>query len=210
MSAPQPAARAQMALRYLRNVERQEVAVAVPRGSVRHVRLPDDATRAHLVTAVLKARCEPGEELELLGEPVRELKRAARERLRARVGALSPICGLITSLNTWENISLPAAYHGHPPMAEVERITHEVLASFGAEPREFLRRLPDQLGTLERRIAAFVRLLVAAPELAVIDGLDEGLSRSEAARVAGFEKEYRSRHPEGTLLFVDTQEEDDL
>jgi ABC-type oligopeptide transport system ATPase subunit len=95
-------------------------------------------------------------------------------------------------------------------MAEVVRITQEVLEAFGVEPREFLRRLPDELGTLERRIAAFARLLVAAPELAIIDSLDEGLSRSEAALVAGFEKEYRSRHPEGTLLFVDTREEDDL
>jgi len=205
-----PAPRAQMALRYRRGGPKHEVAVAVPLGSVRHVRLPDDESRAHLVTAVLKARCEEGEELELFGEPVNELKPAARERVRTRVGALSPIVGLITSLNAWENISLPAAYHGKPPMEEVARVTHEVLETFGAEPRTFLSCLPDQLDALEQRIAAFTRLLIAPPELAIIDALDEGLSRSEAARVAGFEKEYRQRHPQGTLLFVDTQEEDDL
>lgn len=212
MSAPQaaPAARAQMALRYARKTSRHDVAVAVPRGSVRHVRLPDDESRAHLVTAVLKARCEQGEELELFGEPVDELGAGARERVRSRVGALSPIVGLITSLNAWENIALPAAYHGKPPIAEVARVTHEVLEAFGAEPRGFLRRLPDELGALERRIAAFTRLLIAAPELAIIDALNDGLSRSDAARIAGFEKEYRSRNPNGTLLFVDTQEEGDL
>jgi ABC-type transporter Mla maintaining outer membrane lipid asymmetry ATPase subunit MlaF len=172
------------------------------------VHLPDEGSKAHLVTAVLKARCEDGEELELLGEPVRNLKPAARDRLRARVGVLSPVIGLITNLNAWENISLAAAYHGKPPLAEVARITHEVLSTFGTEPRSFLNRLPDELGMLERKIAAFVRLLIAAPELAIIDALDEGLSREECARVAGFEKEYRGRHPSGTLLFVDTREED--
>jgi predicted ABC-type transport system involved in lysophospholipase L1 biosynthesis ATPase subunit len=210
MSAAAPApARAQMALRYQRKGPRHEVAVAVPLGSVRHVHLPDDDSRAHFVTAVLKARCEEGEELELFGEPVRELRSGARERVRARVGALSPIVGLISNLNAWENIALPAAYHGKPPLAEVVRVTHEVLEIFGTDPRVFLNRLPDQLGALERRIAAFARLLTAPPELAIIDALDEGLSRAEAARVAGFEKEYRQRHPAGTLLFVTTQEEED-
>jgi ABC-type transporter Mla maintaining outer membrane lipid asymmetry ATPase subunit MlaF len=210
MSVPQaaPVQRAQMALRYERSAGPHEVTLAVPRGSVRHVHLPDEESKAHLVTAVLKARCEEGEALELFGEPVRSLKPAARERLRARVGALSPIVGLITNLNAWENISLPAAYHGKPPLEEVVRITHEVLQTFGAEPRAFLSRLPDELGVLERRIAAFARLLIAAPELAIIDALDEGLSRAEVARVSGFENEYRQRHPGGTLLFVDTREED--
>ena len=59
---------------------------------------------------------------------------------------------------------------------------------------------------LERKIAAFVRLLVAAPELAVFDALDEGLSREESARVFGFEAEYRARQPAGTLLYVDIKE----
>ena len=156
---------------------------------------------------MLKARCQPDEELELLGERVRELKAAARERVRARIGALSPIVGLITSLNTWENISLPAAYHGNPPLADVARITHEVLQTFGVEPRGFLARIPDELGALERKIAAFTRLLIAAPELALIESLNEGLSRAECQRVAGFENEYRKRHPTGTLLFVDTKED---
>ena len=210
MTLPEAAAggRSQMALRYARKTARREVTLAVPLGSVRHAHLPDEGSKAHLVTAVLKARCEDGEELELLGEPVRQLKPAARERLRARVGALSPVIGLITNLNAWENISLPAAYHGRPPLEQVARVTHEVLRTFGAEPRSFLSRVPDELGMLERKIAAFVRLLIAAPELAIIDALNEGLSREECARIAGFEKEYRGRHPSGTLLFVDTKEED--
>ena len=51
-----------------------------------------------------------------------------------------------------------------------------------------------------------VRLLVAAPELAVFDALNDGLSRQDAARVSGFEAEYRARQPTGTLLYVDTRE----
>ncbi len=203
--APRP--QAQMALRYTRKGEKREVAIAVPVGSVRRLSLPDAESKSSFVTAVLKARCEADEELELFGTPVRSLSGAARQRVRARVGALSPIVGLISNLNAWENISLPAAYHGKPTLAEVAAITHEVLDAFGIEPRGFLVRVPDELGMLERKIAAFARLLIAGPELAIIESLDDRLSRAECARVAGFEQEYRRRHPTGTLLFVDIREE---
>ena len=204
-ATPRPAA--QMALRYQRKDERREIAIAVPIGSVRRLQLPDAESKSAFVTAVLKARCEPGEALELFGQPVINLSGGARQKLRARVGALSPIIGLINNLNAWENISLPAAYHGKPSLAEVATIAQEVLDVFGIEPRGFLVRVPDELGKLERKIAAFARLMIAGPELAIIESLNDGLSRAECARVAGFEQEYRRRHPAGTLLFVDIREE---
>ena len=193
----------QMALRYRRG----NIAVDVQAGSVQRVEFPDRESKSAFVTAVLKVRCEADEELELFGQPVQSVAGRARQRLRNRVGALSPIVGLINNLNAWENISLPAAYHGRPALAEVAAITQEVLDAFGVEPRGFLARVPDELGRLERKIAAFARLMVAGPELAIIESLDEGLSRAECARVAGFEQAFRRRHPAGTLIFVDIREE---
>ena len=195
------------ALRYRRQTARHELQAAVPKGAVTHLHVPDEDAKAHLVTAVLKGRCEPGEELELFGESAAELARPRRKQLLARVGAVSPIVGLITNLNAWENIALPAAYHGSPPLAQVATLAHEVLAAFGADARQFLARLPDELGTLERKMAAFVRSLVAAPELMVFDALEDGLSYAECRHVARFEAEYRARAPQGTVLYVDTRED---
>jgi ABC-type transporter Mla maintaining outer membrane lipid asymmetry ATPase subunit MlaF len=197
----------ELALRYRRKTARHEVQAAVPKGAVTRVHVPDDDAKAHLVTAVLKARCEPGEELELFGESAAALAARRREKLRARVGAVSPIVGLITNLNAWENISLPAAYHGSPPLEQVATLAHEVLVAFGADPRTFLARIPDELGMLERKMAAFVRSLVAAPELMVFDALEDGLSYAECRHAARFEAEYRARQPQGTVLYVDTREE---
>ena len=83
----------------------------------------------------------------------------------------------------------------------------DVLTALGAEPSYFFARLPDELGLLDRKIAAFVRLLVAAPELLVFDALEDGLSHRECGQVARFEAEYRARHPDGTVVYVDTKEE---
>lgn len=198
-----------LALRYERKDAGRSIAVSVPAGAVSRVYLPDRESKARLVTAVLKAKPGAGEELELLGEPAGSLKPRARERLRRRVAGLTPVVGLVSNLNAWENISLAAAYHGRPALDEVAQITLGVLESFGAEPRSFLARLPDELGALEKRIAAFVRLLVAAPDVALIDDPEEGLTRQERARVAGFEAEFRKRLPQSTLVFVETREEED-
>jgi ABC-type transporter Mla maintaining outer membrane lipid asymmetry ATPase subunit MlaF len=197
----------ELALRYRRKTGRHEVQAAVPKGGVTRVHVPDDHAKAQLVTAVLKARCEPDEELELFGERAAGLAQRRRDQLRARVGAVSPIVGLITNLNAWENIALPAAYHGAPPLERVAALAHEVLAAFGAEPRQFLARIPDELGMLERKMAWFVRSLVTAPELMVFDALEDGLSYAECRHAARFEVEYRARQPQGTVLYVDTREQ---
>jgi ABC-type transporter Mla maintaining outer membrane lipid asymmetry ATPase subunit MlaF len=195
------------AMRYRRKTTRHEVQATVPKGEVTRVHVPDEDAKAHLVTAVLKARCEPGEELELFGESASALTRPQRDKLRARVGTVSPIVGLITNLNAWENIALPADYHGSPALEEVARLAHEVLADFGVESRGFLARIPDELGMLERKIAALVRSLVAAPELMVFDALEDGLSTAECRHAARFEAQYRARQPRGTVLYVDTKED---
>jgi len=197
----------ELAIRYRRKTTRHEFEVSVPKGSVTRVHVPDEEAKAHLVTAMLKARCEPGEELELLGERAGTLAPAGRARLRAKVGAVSPIVGLMSNLNAWENISLPAAYHGRPALEQVAELAREVLSAFGIDSARFFARLPEELGVLERKIASFVRSLVAAPQLMIFDALEDGLSYAECRHAARFESEYRARAPQGTLVYVDTRED---
>jgi predicted ABC-type transport system involved in lysophospholipase L1 biosynthesis ATPase subunit len=197
-----------LALRYdLKRDAHAALSVEVPSGATQRLRLPDDEARARFVGAVLSTRCNADEELELFGAPVRGLKRAERARLHDRIGVVTQAMGLISNLNAWENISLPAAYHRTRPIGEVARTAREALASLGAEPERFLARLPDEMDPFEKKLVAFVRLLAKAPALAVIDGLGEGLSREQCARAARFEAEYRARQPEGTLLLVELAEE---
>jgi len=196
-----------LALRYERKTSEHQVTLSVPQGSAARVHLPDESAKAHLVTAVLKARTEPEEKLELFGVETAALAPRERRRVRARVGAVSPVVCLINNLNTWENISLPAAYHGTTPLEQVADLAHEVIAAFGGDADSILARVPDELSMLERKIAAFARQLVSMPELMVFDGLEEGLSHSECKCAARFELVYRAYQPAGTVLYVDTKED---
>ena len=176
------------ALRYART--QPAIALEVPEGGVSRVHLPDPESRERFVAAVATAQCEA--DVLALSTPMRRSSRSI---------------ALIGNLNAWENISLPAAYHGSPPSRQVAEITQQVLQAFVPDPMAVLARLPDQLSTLQRRLVAFVRLLVSGPELALIDGLEQGLSREERACVARFEAEYLARQPSGTLVYVDAREE---
>lgn len=198
---------AALALRYERQTPQHRVQVTVPRGAVAHIHLSAETDKSHFVTAVLKARSEADEALELFGQSAATLRPRERAELRRRVGAVSPIVGLISNLNAWENISLPAAYHGAPPLEQVAQLAGEVLTTFGADAQQFFARLPDELTTLERKITAFIRLLVSAPELLVLDALEEGLSHAECRQAAHFELIYRAYQPAGTVLYVDTGED---
>ena len=194
-------------LHYERKTDQHHVVLTVPQGQVSRAHLPDEDAKAHLVTAVLKARTQPEEELELFGQKTAELEPRERKQVRARVGAVSPVVGLINNLNAWENISLPAAYHRTAALEDVVTLAHEVIGAFGGEPEAFLARVPDELSMLDRKVAAFVRLLVSAPELMIFDALEEGLSHAECKRAARFETVYRAYQPAGTVLYVDTRED---
>ena len=195
------------ALRYVcKRDGRDEVAVSASASSVHHVRLPDRDAKARFIGAVIDARCGRDEELELLGEDVARLKPRARARLRRRVGVLTSTVPLISNLNVWENISLPAAYHGTPPLDSIAEAARRALAALGADPERLLASLPDELGTFERKLVAFTRMIVCAPELAVFDALGDALDSADHARAARFEAEYLARQPAGTLIYVDLPE----
>ncbi len=184
-----------------------EVRIELEAGATARARLPSEAALLRFVASVLEARCGDGEALSLFGEDAATLDAARRQALRLRVGVLTPRLRLISNLNAWENISLGAAYHGAPPLERVARTASEVLQAFGAKPSEVLARLPGELGSLERKLVAFARLLAAEPELAILDSVDRSSGAGRVGLSQRFEAEYRARQPAGSVLHVDSEEE---
>jgi len=113
--------------------------------------------------------------------------------------------GLIANLKVWENLALPAAYHGAPNYVALERQAAEILAEFDVTGTAFealCARLPDHLDRFQRRLCAFVRALLTGPRLLVYDALFDGLTREETAKVLAFDAAYRRRLPQGTSLHL--------
>lgn len=113
--------------------------------------------------------------------------------------------GLIANLPVWENLVLPATYHGNVTHAELETRAQEFLAEFGISGAKFetlCLSIPGHIAQFERRLCAFVRAMLAAPRLLVLDSVFEGLTREEAAKMRQFDTIYRKAYPQGTSVHL--------
>ncbi len=136
---------------------------------------------------------------------------AVRQALIARLvdTALAAIVpadgGLIGNLKVWENLVLPAAYHGGAPNRELEERAARLFAEFGVSGAKFealCTTLPDHLNRFEQRLCAFVRAMLTEPQIMVYDSLFDGLTREETGKVLTFDRSFHGRFPFGTSLHL--------
>jgi len=118
----------------------------------------------------------------------------------ARAAIVTPDGGLIGNLKLWENLVLPAAYHGGAQNLELEQRAMRLFTQFGISGAGFetlCMTLPDHLGRFERRLSAFVRAMLTEPRIMVYDSLFDGLSREEAGKVLAFDRIFHAQFPLG-------------
>ena len=153
-----------------------------------------------LLAAIGELRPRKGARLVILGTEVDELPEAARQKLLGRVGFVPANGGLISSLNAWENISLPIAYHSPKKLRALPAQLSELLDELGGVDQRMLARLPEDMTLYEKRLAGFVRALLESPELMVVENLAAGLGPTKRRRVARFVEVYQRRCPGGTWV----------
>jgi ABC-type ATPase involved in cell division len=161
------------------------------------------ADKPELLAAVFEMQLQPGARLVLLGVEIGALHDRERQALRERVAYLPADGGLLSSLNAWENIILPLAFHRPREMRGVGARVHALLKEFGIEPRSFLARLPETMSLYEKKLTGFIRLLIEAPDLLLADRLSAGLDAAESERTARFAAIYFAACPGGTFVHLD-------
>ena len=72
---------------------------------------------------------------------------------------------------------------------------HALLNELGGVDDALLAKLPDDLTLYERRLAAYIRALLEALDLLVVDDAETGLGATKRQRAARFAEVYRTRFP---------------
>jgi len=166
----------------------------------------DDATGLQRLEVLLHA----GRRYRVVA-PRAEQKTQLLRRLRtaAPVAVVAPRGGLIGNLKVWENLLLPVQYHPRhvvPAPASLEARAESFFAALGLARERFFdlcALLPERLTEFERRLVAFVRGLLAEPEIMVYDGLFDGLARPEVQKAVRFDALFRRHFPFRTAVYVD-------
>jgi len=161
------------------------------------------AYKDELLAALYELRPRGGARLVLLGADVGALREAERQELKRRVGFVPAGGGLMSNLNAWENISLPVAYHAPKKLDGALEEVRALIAELGGVDDDLLGKLPEDMTLYERRLAAYIRALLEAPELLVAENLAAGLGPTKRKRAARFAEVYRARCPGGTFVQFD-------
>jgi ABC-type transporter Mla maintaining outer membrane lipid asymmetry ATPase subunit MlaF len=161
------------------------------------------ACKDELLAAMLELRPRSGSRLYVFGTEVGALPEPERRALLGRVGFVPADGGLISSLNAWENISLPVSYHSPARIAGAFAEAQALLGELGGLDDGMLAKLPEDMTPYEKRLAAFVRALLENPELLVVENLAAGLGPTKQRRIARFGEVYRRRCPGGTLVQIE-------
>lgn len=161
------------------------------------------ACKEELLSALHELRPRKGARLVLFGADVDALGKAERAALMRRVGFVPANGGLMSSLNAWENISLPLAYHAPEKLPSAFREVRTLLDELGGVGEEMLGKLPEHMTLYERRVAAYLRALLEDPDLLLVENLAAGLGPTKRERAARFAAVYRARRPGGTFVQLD-------
>jgi ABC-type transporter Mla maintaining outer membrane lipid asymmetry ATPase subunit MlaF len=153
-----------------------------------------------LVAAVLDLQPRSGARLFVLRTEVGALAEPERQALLAKIGFVPADGGLISSLNGWENITLPVAYHAPQRIPELFDEVQELLEDLGGVDDSVLRKLPEEMTLYEKRLVAYVRALLDKPALLLVETAAAGLGPTKRRRTARFAEAYHARCAGGTYV----------
>ncbi len=176
-----------------------DVDLRVERGDFTAVTGPSGSGKSTLLHILaLLDRASAGH-YRLDGEDVSSLEDGARSRLRnRRIGLVFQAFQLVPHLTVAENVELPLAYRGVPPL-ERRRRAGGALERVGLAER--LTHLPDELSGGEQQRTAIARAIAAEPDLLLADEPTGNLDEAATDAVLAL---FREIHAAGATVIVVT------
>lgn len=141
----------------------------------------------------------------VMGTPERKTAVVQKLGAAAQAGIVAGTGGLISNLKIWENLVLPARYHGTATLAELEEQARQVFAQLGYAEAQLMALCdahPHELSLFEQKLVCFVRTMLVKPELLICDTLFDGLTLREVEKASRFSRIYLDRFPQRTFVHV--------
>jgi len=181
---------------------------AVAGAPVKIVAPSRDASDAFVRVAAGLARPDSGQ-VKLLGEDIYAVTEEEYVHLMKDVGLVTQSGGMISNLQTYENVALPALYHGKKTIEELETFTSHVLAGLGIPMdlgETMMRTRPHLLKPYQEKILRIIRAHAMEPVLMIYGELTDQLPDDIGKYVIQLAMEFHRQSKERVSMFVTCDE----
>jgi cell division transport system ATP-binding protein len=179
----------------------RDLSFTLPTGSFHWLLGPSGAGKSSVLRLMhLAARASSGE-VEVLGVPLSQVRRAALPALRRRIGVVYQDFRLLPHLTVFDNVALPLRVAGRAE-AQLRADVTEILRWVGLSAKADIQ--PAALSGGEQQRVAIARAVVMRPALLVADEPTGNLDVPQARRVLSLLQEM---HRLGSTVVVATHAE---
>lgn len=161
---------------------------------------------ADLLDCVAGLRAPAQGSVLVFGRNLSGLERDERLRTLATVGIIPQDGGLLTGLPVWKNILLPRQFQWKRHQAGIAGEFDEAVRFCGAacDPGdEWMRLLPDYLGQYQRRIAAFLRLMLSRPSICIYENLTGNLPGRQKESLLALTRRFHGLQPGRISIYLE-------
>jgi ABC-type lipoprotein export system ATPase subunit len=142
----------------------------------------------------------------VFGQDLGKLSRDERLHVLAKVGIVPQDGGLLAGLPAWKNIVLPRQFQSKRHEAGLGDEFDEAMRFCAAacDPGdEWLRQLPDYLSQYQRRVAAFLRLMLNRPALCIYENLAGNLPGRQKETLLELTRRFHRQQPGRISIYLE-------
>ncbi len=161
----------------------KDTTLEVPMGQMTFLIGPSGCGKTTLLSILAGTMHADAGRIELLGQPLHEMKRSQVTKFRARhIGFIFQQFNLLPTLTAVENVSVPLLIQGVSP-ARAEKKAEEALAWVGLGDK--VRARPNKLSGGQQQRVAIARALIHEPDVILCDEPTSSLDSANGQLVMG-------------------------